>query len=169
MAFMLGGRKARLGFKKLHEDAKIPHKAHPGDAGMDICAIEDVTLNVFEPKIVKTGLAVDIPDGFEIQVRPRSGLAAKGVTVWNSPGTIDSGYKGEIGVILVFTAPPEDNNTEPDDPVDHGITIFHKFNIKKGDRIAQLVLAPVIECVTCEVSDVGDSDRGTGGFGSTGV
>ena len=71
----------KSGLKKLNEDAKIPYKAHPGDAGMDICAIEDVTLRPYEPKIVKTGLSVDIPDGFEIQVRPRSGLAAKGVTV----------------------------------------------------------------------------------------
>lgn len=158
MAFMLGGV-VRLGFKKLHEDAKIPEKAHNNDAGMDICAIEDVTLRPYEPKIVKTGLAVDIPEGYEIQVRPRSGLAAKGVTVWNSPGTIDSGYKGEIGVILVWSAP--ENFTRGD--------AARRYDIKKGDRIAQLVLAPVIECVTCEVSDVGDSDRGTGGFGSTGV
>jgi len=158
MAFMLGGV-VRLGFKKLHEDAKIPEKAHNNDAGMDICAINDVDLEPYVPTLVKTGLAVDIPEGYEIQVRPRSGLALKGVTVWNAPGTIDCGYKGEIGVILIWS--PHQNYTNGIDTRRH--CIF------KGDRIAQLVLAPVIECVTCEVSDVGDSDRGTGGFGSTGV
>lgn len=148
-----------LGFKKLHPDATIPEKAHSGDAGMDIRAIEDVDLKPYEPTLVKTGLAVDIPDWYELQVRPRSGLALKGVTVWNAPGTLDCGYKGEIGVVLVWSAP--ENYTRGDH-----VRCYH---IKKGDRIAQLVLAPVVECVTCEVADVGTSDRGEGGFGSTGV
>lgn len=149
----------KLGFKKLHEDAKVPVKAHPGDAGMDISSIENVKLEPYVPTLVKTGLAVDIPEGYEVQVRPRSGLALKGVTVWNAPGTIDSGYKGEIGVILIWS--PHQNYSE-------GIDIRRKC-IFKGDRIAQLVLAPVVECVTCEVADVGSSERGTGGFGSTGA
>ena len=110
-----------------------------------------------KPTIVHTGLQVDIPLGYEIQVRPRSGLATKGVTVWNSPGTIDAGYKGEIGVILCYVTPYNDE------------TKINYFDIHKGDRIAQLVLAPVVDWGTVEVSDVGNSDRGAGGFGSTGV
>jgi dUTP pyrophosphatase len=148
-----------LGFKKLHEDAKVPEKSHPGDAGMDVRSIEDVDLEPYVPTLVKIGLAVDIPDGYELQVRPRSGLALKGVTVWNAPGTIDSGYKGEIGVILIWS---------PHQKYFNGID-SRRMRISKGDRIAQLVLAPVVECVTCEVSNVGLSERRTGGFGSTGV
>lgn len=140
----------KIGFKKLRPDAQIPKKAHPGDAGMDICSAETVVLETLDPEIVKTGLAADIPAGYEIQVRPRSGLAAKGITVVNAPGTIDAGYKGEIGVILVNLVPGVD------------------FTINKGDRIAQLVVAPVCPCETVEVEDVGTSERGTGGFGSTG-
>lgn len=149
----------KLGFKKLDKDAEIPKKAHPEDAGMDITSIEGVHLEPYVPTLVRTGLAVDIPKGYEIQVRPRSGLALRGVTVWNAPGTIDSGYKGEIGVILVWS--PHQNYTD-------GVDV-RRYSIYKGDRIAQLVLAPVVECETCEVSDVGTSDRGEGGFGSTGV
>ena len=157
----------KLGFRKVHPDAKIPAKAHAGDAGMDICSIEDIELAALRPCIVRTGLAVYIPEGYELQVRPRSGLASKGVSVWNSPGTIDSGYKGEIGVILVFCAPPGYFI----DPAAKFVTtdVPPKYHISKGDRIAQLVLAPVIPCETCEVGDVGSSDRGTGGFGSTGL
>lgn len=151
----------KLGFKKLHPDAKIPVKAHAGDAGMDICSIEDlVELEALHPMIIKTGLAVDIPEGYELQVRSRSGLAAKGIVVANSPGTIDSGYKGEIGVILTWIHQPH---------TVMGTLICPKCRISKGDRIAQLVLAPVIPCETCEVDDIGSSDRGTGGFGSTGL
>lgn len=148
----------KLGFKKLDKDAEIPKKAHPEDAGMDIMSIEGACLEPYVPTLVRTGLAVDIPNGYEIQVRPRSGLALKGVTVWNAPGTIDSGYKGEIGVILVWS--PHQNYTDGIDA--------RRYSIYKGDRIAQLVLAPVVGCETCEVSDVGTSDRGEGGFGSTG-
>lgn len=150
----------KIGFKKLTEDAKIPFKAHPGDAGMDVCAVSDVELRPFVPTLVKTGLVADIPEGYEIQVRPRSGLALKqGITVWNAPGTIDSGYKGEIGVIL-FWASNIYNGTR-------GSSDY--LRISKGDRIAQLVVAQVCSCETVEVEDVGTSERGSGGFGSTGV
>lgn len=149
----------KLGFKKLHEDAKVPVKAHPGDAGMDVSSVDNVNLEPYVPTLVRTGLAVDIPEGYEVQVRPRSGLALEGVTVWNAPGTIDSGYKGEIGVILIWS--PHQNYSDEIDA--------RRRCIFKGDRIAQLVLAPVVECVTCEVEDVGSSERGTGGFGSTGA
>lgn len=123
----------------------------PGSAGMDIHADEDVTLYSFETRPVKTGLAFEIPLGYELQVRPRSGLALKHeITVLNSPGTVDSDYRGEIKVLLA----------------NHGVK---KFVIQRGDRIAQLVLAPVLQASIEEVSELSDTVRGTGGFGSTGV
>lgn len=163
----------RVGFKKLTPDAVLPKYAHVGDAGMDICAAEDVVLTAFVPRVVKTGLSANIPEGYELQVRPRSGLAVKGITVWNSPGTIDSGYKGEIGVILVFSGPPEDFMGPRTNFMGLGTKFatevkLPRFSISKGDRIAQLVLAPVTQCEVCEVTDIGMSERGEGGFGSTG-
>ena len=146
-----------IGFKRIHPEAQIPIRKHIGDAGMDICSIDDIRILEGKPTIVHTGLQVDIPLGYEIQVRPRSGLANKGVTVWNSPGTIDAGYKGEICVILCYITPYNDETKK------------NYYDIHKGDRIAQLVLAPVVEWGTIEVDDVGNSDRGEGGFGSTGV
>lgn len=152
----------RLGFKKVHPDAKIPEKAHLSDAGMDVCSVEVKRLEPFKPTLVKTGLVANIPEGYELQVRPRSGLSLKyGVTVWNSPGTIDEGYKGEIGVIMLWTPNAVELNAEGEHP--------SRFIVSKGDRIAQLVLAPVVNVETYEVQDVGTSDRGEGGFGSTGV
>jgi len=147
----------KLGFKRVHPDAKLPSYAHDGDAGMDVYAIEDVRLQDSKPTIVSTGLVAEIPTGYEIQVRPRSGLSTKGVTVWNSPGTIDSGYKGVIGIILCYLSPNKDEAT------------VRWFDIHKGDRIAQLVIAPVTRAEVVEVSEVSETDRGTGGFGSTGV
>ena len=146
----------KIGFKKVHPDAKLPSYAHEGDAGMDVYAVEDVVLQPFQATLVSTGLVADIPIGYEIQVRPRSGLATKGVTVWNSPGTVDSGYRGEIGIIMMYVTPFNDE------------TKIRYFDIKKGDRIAQLVVAPVTPCEVVEVSAVGETDRGEGGFGSTG-
>lgn len=147
----------KLGFKRVHPDAKLPAYAHEGDAGMDVYAVEDMRLWDSKPTIVSTGLVAQIPMGYELQVRPRSGLATKGVTVWNSPGTIDSGYVGVIGVILCYLSPNKDETT------------VQYFDIKKGDRIAQLVLAPVTKAELVEVSEVSETERGTGGFGSTGV
>ncbi len=137
-------------FKRLHEDALIPAYAKQGDAGMDVCSIDNYELSPSNSILVKTGLAMELPLGYEAQVRPRSGLAYKNqITVLNSPGTIDSGYRNEIGVILI----------------NHG---KETFNIKKGERIAQLVIAkhetPTIE----EVIELAESERGLGGFGSTG-
>ena len=154
-----------LGFRKIHPDAKIPTYAHEGDAGMDVCAIEDVELNPLRPTLVKTGLVAEIPDGYEIQVRPRSGMALKqGITVWNAPGTIDCKYRGEIGVILMWV--PILEATDGD-----GMHLAYNgcpHEIAKGDRIAQLVLAPVTQAECVEVQSVSETDRGTGGFGSTG-
>lgn len=147
-----------IGFKKIHEKARLPEKAHASDAGFDVYAVEDTILKPFTPTLVKTGLVPNIPEGYEIQVRPRSGLALKsGVTVWNAPGTVDAGYKGEIGVILFF-AP---KNANP----------YMSVRVHAGDRIAQFVVSPVIPCTVHKVDDVGESDRskvGHYGFGSTG-
>ena len=157
----------RLGFKKVHPDAKLPCYAHVGDAGMDVCAVEEVELEPFTPTLVKTGLVADIPTGYELQVRPRSGLALKkGITVWNSPGTVDCGYRGEIGVIMLWAPQARVSSC---DGFFANVSGSSYVTINKGDRIAQLVLAPVTKAEIVEVSEVRDTERGTGGFGSTGV
>ncbi|MBU6265967.1 MAG: dUTP diphosphatase [Sphingomonadales bacterium] len=128
----------------------LPVYATAGAAGMDVVAAEDVTLAPGARHAVATGLALAIPAGHEIQVRPRSGLALKhGVTVPNTPGTIDSDYRGELKVILI----------------NHGAD---PFEIRRGDRVAQLVLAPVTRAAWLEVAELDETARGTGGFGSTG-
>ena len=140
-----------LGIKRLHPDAMLPAYAHASDAGMDICSIEDLSIDPGARALVRTGLAFALPPQFEAQVRPRSGLALKkGVTVLNSPGTIDAGYRGEVGVILA------NFGNEP-------------FEVRKGDRIAQVVVAPVTQAEIVEVASLDETDRGAGGFGSTGV
>ena len=139
-----------LGFKRIHPDAVLPAYAHPSDAGMDVRSIEELVIPAGKRALVHTGLVVLLPPLYEAQVRPRSGLALKfGVTVLNTPGTIDSGYRGEIGVILA-------NFGDAD------------FIVKKGDKIAQLVIAPVTQPEVCEVSEIDETDRGAGRFGSTG-
>lgn len=141
----------KLGFKKVHPDAKLPSYAHIGDAGMDVCAVETYTLAPNERHLFSTGLCVDIPTGYEIQVRSRSGLALKkGIFVLNSPGTIDESYVGIIGVILMNLG---------ESPV----------VINTGDRIAQLVVAPTTRVCPIEVNEIKETQRGAGGFGSTGV
>ena len=138
-------------FKRLRPDAELPAYARPGDAGMDLRSVEEVVVPRGGRALVKTGLAMQLPFGYEAQVRPRSGLALKhGVTVLNTPGTIDSGYRGEVGVILA-------NFGDSD------------FPVAKGDRIAQLVIAPVTQAEIEETDVIDATDRGTGGFGSTGV
>ena len=140
--------KIKLGFKKLDSEAILPRYAHDGDAGMDVFALYDIELPLNRPVIVKTGIAAEIPDGYELQVRPRSGLASKGITVWNSPGTIDSKYRGEIGIILFSSVPV--------------------YRVNRGDKIAQLVLSPVTFAEPYEVEELSETERGSGGFGSTG-
>lgn len=157
----------KLGFKKTHPDAILPKYAHDGDAGMDVCAVEDVELISGKATLVSTGLIADIPTGYEIQVRPRSGLALKqNITVWNSPGTIDSNYRGTIGIIMMYLPPVSDIRFREHRviPLAADSKIIHK-----GDRIAQLVVAPVTKCEPVQVEDVSETDRGAGGFGSTGV
>lgn len=164
----------KLGFKKVHPDAKLPSYAHEGDAGMDVYAVEDVFIPIGVPTIVQTGLVAEIPMGYELQVRPRSGLALKGVTVFNAPGTIDCQYRGPIGIILyvlhgncvITQNDPEWAKIHVSRPL---AGIEHVYSIKKGERIAQLVLAPVTRCEPVEISEVSDTERGVGGFGSTGV
>lgn len=129
----------------------LPAYATHGAAGMDVLAAEDVTLAPGGRHAVATGLAMAIPPGYEIQVRPRSGLALKhGISIPNTPGTIDSDYRGELKVILI----------------NHGT---EAFAIARGDRVAQLVVAPVTRAVWQVVESLDDTARGTGGFGSTGV
>lgn len=132
------------------EGLSLPAYATPGAAGMDVLSAEEVTLAPGARHAVATGLSVAIPHGYEIQVRPRSGLALKhGITVPNTPGTIDSDYRGELKVILI----------------NHGT---EDFVIARGDRVAQLVLAPVTQAAWDEVDSLDETERGAGGFGSTG-
>ena len=139
-------------FKKLNPDAILPDYAHVGDAGMDLYSVEDLVIEPLTWKLVKTGLACELPQGTEGQVRSKSGIALKnGVFVLNTPGTVDENYRGEIGVILY--------NLNTKDP----------FVIKKGQKIAQYVIANVEYVDTIEVETLDETDRGQGGFGSTGL
>jgi len=131
----------------------LPEHASPGSAGLDLRAAvaEDLVLDPGQRTLVPTGLVLEVPRGWEGQVRPRSGLAIRhGISLLNSPGTIDSDYRGEVMVVLANLG------GEP-------------FTIRRGDRIAQLVVSPVTRAVVREVSDLSATDRGSGGFGSTGV
>ncbi len=134
-------------------DLPLPQYATPQSAGLDLqAAVEaDVAIAPGERALVPTGIAIALPEGFEAQVRPRSGLAARhGVTVLNSPGTIDADYRGEIKVIIANTS----NTT---------------FQVERGMRVAQLVVAPVVQADWVAVDTLPDTDRGDGGFGSTGI
>ena len=141
----------KLFVKRLNQEATIPHYAHPGDAGMDVFACENVVILPNETALVKTGIALQLPAQTEAQVRPRSGIALKHqVTILNTPGTIDEGYRGEVGIILI----------------NHGKT---SFEIKKGMKIAQIVVKPVMQVEIEEVTELDETQRGSGGFGSTGM
>jgi dUTP pyrophosphatase len=132
------------------QDLPLPAYATAHAAGMDVVAAEDVTLAPGARHAVATGFAIAIPQGYEVQVRPRSGLALKhGITCLNTPGTIDSDYRGEVKVILANLG------QEP-------------FEVRRGERIAQLVPAPVLRATFAEVAELGGTERGAGGFGSTG-
>ena len=138
--------------KKLHPDARMPAYMTEFAAGMDICALlKDVLIIAPGQRcLVPTGLAFAIPQGFEVQVRPRSGLAIKhGIALVNSPGTIDADYRGEICIILI----------------NHGL---ENFTISSGDRIAQIIVAPVSQAELVQVSELTETERGSGGFGHTG-
>lgn len=142
----------RLEIKRLDTDLPLPAYAHEGDAGLDLFAAQSVTLQPFERTLVPTGIAVAIPKGYAGFVQPRSGLAIKrGLSLVNTPGLIDSHYRGEIKVIAI--------NLDPDTPI----------TLDRGDKLAQLVVQPVVSADLVEVAQLDQTVRGEGGFGSTGV
>lgn len=142
--------KVEVKIKKLTPDAKLPTYAHDTDAGADVYSSESVTLNPYETKLIGTGIATAIPKGYEISIRPRSGLSLKSpLRIANSPATIDSLYRGEIKIIMTNTG------SSP-------------FSIEKGDRIAQMIISPVPMIQWNEVEELDSTERGSGGFGSTG-
>ncbi|NTU43171.1 MAG: dUTP diphosphatase [Nitrospirales bacterium] len=140
----------KLKVRKLHDEAVLPNYAHPGDAGLDLYSSVDLEIPPGDVRLVGTGISIELPPGTEAQIRPRSGLALKKrVTVLNTPGTIDEGYRGEVGVILI------NHSTEP-------------VPIAKGMKIAQMVIKPVITVEVEQVAELSQTQRGEGGFGSTG-
>lgn len=138
--------------RKIRDSAKLPEykTAHSAGADLFACLNEDVILAPGEIKVIPTGLVMEIEPGYEVQVRPRSGLSTQGISVPNAPGTIDADYRGEVGVILINLGK-------------------HDFVIKNGFRVAQMVAAKVEHAEFAEVSDLSQSARGAGGFGSTGI
>jgi dUTP pyrophosphatase len=139
-----------LYIETIDEKAQIPEYAHNGDAGMDLFSIENVILETGERKLIHTGIRIQLPANTEAQIRPRSGLALKhGITVLNTPGTIDEGYRGEIGIILI----------------NHG---EETFKITEGMRIAQMVIKSTVSVNVERIDSLDDTSRGDGGFGSTG-
>jgi dUTP pyrophosphatase len=143
----------KIQIKKLSSSVSIPKYETPGSSGMDIAAHikNNIIINPGEKALVTTGFSIAIPKGYEVQIRPRSGLAAKrNITVLNTPGTIDADYRGEIKVILINLGK-------------------EKFIIENGERIAQMVVCPVIQAKLEEVKELSETYRGSGGFGSTGT
>jgi dUTP pyrophosphatase len=139
-----------LKVKKINPDAILPSYAHEGDAGLDLHSVEELVLAPDECKLVKTGIVIELPANTEAQVRPRSGLALKHqITLLNTPGTIDYGYRGEVGIIMKNFG-------------------SKSFEIKKGMKIAQMVVKPVFKVSVQEVDQLSGTERGSGGFGSTG-
>lgn len=137
--------------KRINEEAILPFYAHEGDAGLDLFSVEEVLIKPMERKLVSTGIKIQLPPNTEGQVRPRSGLALNhGITLLNSPGTIDEGYRGEIKVLMI--------NFGQED-----------FLIRKGMKIAQMVIKSVEQVLIKEVEELKDTERGEGGFGSTGT
>jgi dUTP pyrophosphatase len=141
-------------FRRTTPDAIVPSYAHEGDAGMDLCATRDVTLRPGESAMVGSGIAIQLPRGFAGFVHARSGLGSKGLVIKHSTGVIDSGYRDEIKVVLF--------NNNP-------ITSDRVFHVKKGDRVAQLVIQHVACATMVEVDSLEETERGTGGFGSSGL
>lgn len=147
--------KIQLKIKRLKDnhDVPLPEYQTDGSSGMDIrAAVENIEIiNPGEVKLIPTGISIEVPIGFEVQVRPRSSLAAKfGITVLNSPGTIDSDYRGEVKIILI------NHSSEP-------------FEVNRGDRIAQLIVSKYQKVIITEIDELSNTERGEGGFGSTGM
>jgi dUTP pyrophosphatase len=140
-----------LKIQRIHPDAKLPEYAHPGDAGLDLFSVEEAVIQPGESRLIGTGIIIELPENTEAQIRPRSGLALKHqITVLNSPGTIDHGYRGQVGVILI----------------NHG---KKPFIVESGMKIAQMVVAPVLSVNVVDTKALTDTKRGEGGFGSTGT
>ncbi|MEH7082947.1 dUTP diphosphatase [Neobacillus drentensis] len=140
----------QLKVKLIDDEAVLPHQAYEGDAGLDLFSIEEKIIKAGEAGLIRTGIQIELPKGTEAQIRPRSGLALKhSITVLNSPGTIDEGYRGEIKIILI----------------NHG---KEDFTIEKQMRIAQMVIAPVLKVNLIETEILSDTGRSEGGFGSSG-
>jgi dUTP pyrophosphatase len=143
----------KIQIKKLSNEVLTPKYETSGSSGMDIAAYTEqaIIINPGEKALISTGFSLCIPQGYEVQIRPRSGLAAKkGVTVLNTPGTIDSDYRGEIKVILINLSK-------------------EVFSVRNGERIAQMVVCPIKQVIVEEVDELSETNRGTGGFGSTGT
>lgn len=141
----------KINFRMSDDAADLfPVKAHPDDAAFDLFARQSVTLSPGVVTLIPTGLFLELPVGYEAQVRPRSGLALRhGLTVLNSPGTIDAGYRGEVGIIMINTG-------------------TQAYNVKRGERVAQMVIQKLPEVTLQLVEELSETDRGAGGFGSTG-
>lgn len=162
--------------KRIHPDAVIPQYAKTGDAGFDLVAVEDVIVEPGETVKVPTGLAFELPEGYELQIRPRSGITLK-TKLRVQLGTVDAGYRGEIGVIVDNIAEDPIGNIVSylscidgnDYRTDGEIYPNETYIIRKGDKIAQGVIAPIQQVEFIEVDELSDSERGAGGFGSTGV
>lgn len=179
-----------VNIKRLHEDAVIPKYAHDGDSGFDLVAIEDFIIEPGETALVKTGLAFELPDGYEIQIRPRSGITLK-TKLRVQLGTVDSHYRGEVGVIVDNIAQVKPwgidlNEKEIEYLRNYSVetingehivqswvvsreTLDNTYIIRKGDRIAQAVIAPVARAKFTEVETLGETARGEKGYGSSGV
>ncbi|UED72145.1 dUTP diphosphatase [Brevibacillus sp. HD3.3A] len=184
-------QKVNIKLKRLHNDAVLPTYAKPLDAGFDLYAIEDTIIVPGESAKICTGLSVALPPGTELQVRPRSGVSANTkLRVSNAPGTVDAGFRGEIGILIdniaqmipgrviggmveFETGPLLDINGKPTDyrPAGYEDETFYKstYVIRKGDRIAQGVLASVLQADFETVDELDETERGTGGFGSSGT
>lgn len=140
----------KLKINLIHNDAKMPSRANEGDAGLDIFSIEEKVIQAGGTALISTGIQMELPKGTEAQIRPRSGLALRhAVTVLNSPGTIDEGYRGELKIILI----------------NHG---KEEFKVEKHMRIAQMVIAPVLQVALENTGKLTNTERGQGGFGSSG-
>jgi len=143
----------KIQIKKLSNEVLTPKYETPGSSGMDIAAYidKDIIIKSGDKALIPTGFSLSIPQGYEVQIRPRSGLAIKkGITILNTPGTIDSDYRGEVKVVLI--------NLSKD-----------KFTVQNGERIAQMVVCPIIQVSIEEVKELSETNRGIGGFGSTGT
>jgi dUTP pyrophosphatase len=165
-------RYIQIPFVKCHPDAKMPEYAHPDDSGMDVYAVDDYVIHPGETKLIPTGIKMAVPNGYEIQIRPKSGRALKTkMRIANSIGTVDAGFRGELQVIIENIEPPiKDITYDFDDngrPIITSILRGSDMTIGKGEKFAQLVLMEVPKAVLFQVENLDNTERGNGGFGST--